>query len=312
MRPELGDAKEARVLGRIITYTAEGITYEADPRHVELMVEQCGFSLPTRAVATPGVQMHRGESYVDKPLNAADASMYRSLAMRGQYLSLDRPDIAFATKELARTLQEPTNDSWQALERLVRYLRDHPRLLWDFPFQGPVGSFIHFTDSDDAGCLRTRASTSCGALLHGTHLIKHYSSTQKQLSLSSGESEFYATVKAASSGLGAINMAEDLGLQLGCAIGSDASASISLTSRVGHGKTKHIARNFLWIQQRIREGLISIFKVPTDDNPADIGTKHLDNGKIQHLLGLLNLKFQGGQSRLALKAAKGGSTHKVG
>jgi hypothetical protein len=301
--PKPHHSKSARVLGRLVTFTDQGLEYEADPRHAEIMVAECGLAFPGRAI-TPGVNRPLQEKASAK-LTAADATAYRSISMRGQYLSTDRPDISFSTKELARSLQQPDEEDWRALERLCSYLSAHPRLVWHFDWQQQPEHFAMFTDSDDAGCLKTRSSTSSGHLVHGQHLLKHYSSTQKQLSLSSGESEFYATVKAASVGLGAVNMAEDLGFSLGCAIGSDASASISLTSRIGHGKTKHIHRNFLWIQQRVREGLITIFKVGTADNPSDLGTKHLSQQVMQHLLSLLNLHFATGHNTLALKAQLG-------
>ena len=163
--------------------------------------------------------------------------------------------------------------------------------------------FTQYTDSDDAGCPITRKSTSSGDLLHGSHLIKSYSSTQQTLALSSGESEFYATIKAAAAALGARAMAEDLGIELGVNIATDASASKAMVSRRGFGKAKHISRCFLWIQQRIRDKEIRVTKVGTNDNPADLGTKFLELGKIRHLMSLLSLRWEVGSHSLGLKAA---------
>jgi hypothetical protein len=289
--PGENEVKEVRILNRIITWDEAGITYEADPRHADLIIQACG-PLPTRAINTPGILVKPEAEGEAIPLGAADAFSYRSVAMRAQYLSLDRPEIQFATKELARHLTVPTAAHWKAVERLARFLVHFPRVVWRFPYQNWIGSFVQYTDSDDAGCLTTRASTSAGALMHGGHLIKTYSNTQKTLSLSSGESEFYGTIKAASSGIGAISMAADLGCQVSCALATDASASMSLVSRTGHGKTKHIHINFLWIQQRIKEGIISVVKVGTADNVSDIGTKHLEYPRIIHLLNLCNLEFR--------------------
>ena len=44
--PEAKDQKEARVLNRTIRFTAEGIEYQPDPRHAEIIIrdlklEQC-------------------------------------------------------------------------------------------------------------------------------------------------------------------------------------------------------------------------------------------------------------------------------
>ena len=116
-------------------------------------------------------------------------------------------------------------------------------------------------------------------------------------------SEFYATIKAAAAALGARAMAEDLGIELGVNICTDASASKAMVSRRGFGKAKHISRCFLWIQQRIRDKEVRISKVGTNDNPADLGTKFLELGKIRHLLSLLSLRWCSGVHTLGLKAA---------
>ena len=55
-------------------------------------------------------------------LEPADATMYRALAARCNYLSQDRPDIAFSSKELCREFSVPNRMSFQKLKRLARYL----------------------------------------------------------------------------------------------------------------------------------------------------------------------------------------------
>ena len=49
------DLKEIRVLNRILRITAKGLTYEADPRHVELLSRSLGLE-GTRLITTPGVK----------------------------------------------------------------------------------------------------------------------------------------------------------------------------------------------------------------------------------------------------------------
>lgn len=48
---------------------------------------------------------------------------YRTLVGDSQYLELTRPDIAFATNRLAQFMKRPTTAHWQALKRLLRYLK---------------------------------------------------------------------------------------------------------------------------------------------------------------------------------------------
>ena len=87
------------------------------------------------------------------------------------------------------------------LKRLGRYLEGRGRLIFKLPRQS-VGTINIYSDTDWAGCPKTRKSTSGGVILMGRHILKTYSSTQPAISLSSGEAEFYGVVKAAGAGLG--------------------------------------------------------------------------------------------------------------
>ena len=52
-----------------------------------------------------------------------------------------------------------------------------------------------YTDSDWAGDKETRRSTSGGCLMLGQHVISHWSKSQSNIALSSGEAELNAAVK---------------------------------------------------------------------------------------------------------------------
>ena len=67
--------------------------------------------------------------------------------------------------------------------------------------QPPVDTITLRVDSDHAGCIRTRRSTSGLAAFHGRHLIKAASTTQTVIAMSSGESEFYAIVRGVATAL---------------------------------------------------------------------------------------------------------------
>ena len=75
------------------------------------------------------------------------------------------------------------------------------------------------TDSDWAGCLATRKSTSGGIASMMGGMLKSWSSTQGSVAMSSGEAEHYALVKAASEALGMQALAADLGGVARCGCG---------------------------------------------------------------------------------------------
>ena len=107
--------------------------------------------------------------------------------------------------------------------------------MFKYPFQ-KADSIDTYSDTDWAGCPRTRKSTSGGVILLGSHILKTYSATQPTISLSSGEAEFYGVVRASGAGLGQASLFRDLGVVLGMRVWTDSSASIGICSRQGLGK----------------------------------------------------------------------------
>ena len=81
-------------------------------------------------------------------LSGAQATEYRALSARANFLSLDRPAIAYATKELCRCFAHPTDASVDALRRLVRYLIGKPRRVWKLYFQNPTDILTTSVDTD--------------------------------------------------------------------------------------------------------------------------------------------------------------------
>ena len=55
-------------------------------------------------------------------------------------------------------------------------------------------------------------------------------------------------------------------------------------NRAYSSRTKHIALRFFYIRELVSEGKISIHYVCTEDNLADIGTKHMSKYRLQYLL----------------------------
>ena len=129
-------------------------------------------SLRSRSVATPAVKVSAEQVHSDELIEDAKITHFRALAARGNYLSVDRPECQFAAKEICRFMASPTRLSVEALKRLGRYLVRRPRLVIKYPFQESVDGVDVYGDTDHAGCLRTRKSTSGGCVLVGTHFMK--------------------------------------------------------------------------------------------------------------------------------------------
>lgn len=278
--PELGDAKRIKILNRYVTWKDDCgmsyIEYEADPRHVSLIVSQLNIE-NAKAVSTPCIKKRLQDVLTKSPtLGKEQATAYRSIVMRASYLGQDRADIQVAVKELARAMKEPTERDWTDLKRLGRFLLGRPRVVLRFKQQRWQGRFDLYVDSDHAGCLATRKSTTGLALMHGSHCLRTQSIRQSNIALSSGEAEFGAIVKGASSGLGSRSYASDLGLDMEAHLHSDAVAGIAMAERRGLGEARHVATRYLWVQERVREKEIRLHKEPTETNLGDLLTKPME------------------------------------
>ena len=216
--------------------------YEADPRHVEKLLKEAGLEC-CNALNTPGVKEPtspekawfegevmpqavtehglggavpavselgpNGSPYLDKD----GMRSYRSAVARCNYLAAARFEIAFTTKELCRAMSNPTELDVKGVNRLIRFLKGLPRMVQRIPFEDRPPTIVEaYVDSDWAGCRKSRKSTSGGILYLGGVAVRAWSSNQNVIALSSGEAEYYAALKGASSALGFQSMLRDLGM----------------------------------------------------------------------------------------------------
>ena len=93
---------------------SDAITWEADPRHVELLRDQLGFVEGSKSVVSLGVK--EPQSMLDGPeLELREHALFKSVCMRASFLAADRPDITFCSKDCARAMRAPTESAMRAL-----------------------------------------------------------------------------------------------------------------------------------------------------------------------------------------------------
>ena len=191
---------------------------------------------------------------------------------------------------------------------MCRYIAGAPRLVYRYPWQ-TVEAVDTYSDTDWAGCPKTRKSTSGGCVMLGCHVIKHWSSTQPSVSLSSGEAEFYGVVRGAGMGLGYQSLLRDLGVEVPLRLWTDSSAAIGICSRQGLGKLRHLDTHTLWVQHAVRAKRVDLRKVDGESNPADVFTKHFSAGdKLASLVSLFGGVFLHGRAESAPMTRKGATT----
>ena len=90
--PDKEDDKSVRLLNRIITYGDNEITWEADARHVEIVLRDLNLDgKSAKAVATPGVKDR--QFLDDRVIEGRAARQFRSTCMRLGFLAQDCPHL---------------------------------------------------------------------------------------------------------------------------------------------------------------------------------------------------------------------------
>jgi hypothetical protein len=159
------DDKETDMLGRIVRCTAEAFEYEADPRHRRKVLEVLGLTGKSKRLTVNGRAEELEEDAAE--LDASEVTSFRALAARLNSLAQDSPDLQFSAKEICRDMSKPSQASWKKLKVLARFLLERESVVWKFDWQEEDLELSLYSDSDWAGCRRSRRSTRGGAVLLG-------------------------------------------------------------------------------------------------------------------------------------------------
>ena len=122
-------------------------------------------------------------------------------------------------------------------------------------------------------------------------MIAWFSKTQKSVSLSSAEAEYFGASLAAKEGLWVRNLLEDLGYpQNGPTrfILDSKSAIDMMMDPVAFRKTKHILRAANFLRDLVARLVYKPEHIPGTQMVADLATKALARQVFQHLLKLLD------------------------
>nr|GEZ91271.1 retrovirus-related Pol polyprotein from transposon TNT 1-94 [Tanacetum cinerariifolium] len=137
-------------------------------------------------------ERHQPTTPLNTPTTPAPTYQTKYHRMVGalMYLTASRPDIMHATCYCARYQAQPTGKHLTMVKRIFRYLKDTIHMgLWypkDTSFE-----LTAFSDSDHAGCLDSRKSTSGGIqFIGGDKLVSWSSKKQDCTSMSSAEAEY--------------------------------------------------------------------------------------------------------------------------
>ena len=141
----------------------------------------------------------------------------------------------------------------------------------------------------------------------GEHALQHTSNLQGATGLNVSECEYHALTHGAAHGLGLKAYMADLGFEMSLQNFSDRSAARALASRRGLGRQRLVQTRYLWLQERVAAAHLTVQKVRTTQNPADIPTKAGSREALERhrkMSGLRHVEAHSSQKELRLESRK--------
>ena len=211
------------------------------------------------------------------------------------YIGPDRPDVQNSIRFLSSRLSRPKQCDLEELQHLTLYLKGHKEytLSMSPSFAGKAALEMHrkddqpeqscmeaesllevFTDADWAGTRSDRkSSTTMHVWLNG-NLIFAQTRNQRNIALSSFESEFCSAVSGIAETLYLRSVVEFFsGKPCKVKHHLDNSSAKAMLEKSGLGRARHVDVALLWVQQKIAQGMVTCHHIPSKWNTSDLGTK---------------------------------------
>ncbi|XP_071921533.1 uncharacterized mitochondrial protein AtMg00810-like [Coffea arabica] len=218
-----------------------------------------------------------------------DPKQYRRLVGKLNYLTVTRPDISFAVSVVSQFLDTPRTSHWDAVIRILRYLKSAPGKGLLYQNHGHT-DIEGYSDADWAGSASDRRSTTGYCMFVGGNLVSWKSKKQTVVSRSSAESEYRAMAHTVCELVWVKSMLLELGFEhkqpmnLVC----DNQAAVHIASNpVFHERTKHIEVDCHFIREKLLDGVIKTSHVPSVDQLADVFTKSLGGSRVKYICNKL-------------------------
>jgi len=219
-----------------------------------------------------------------------DASEYRSVVGAFQYCTLTRPDIAYSVKQLCQHLHHPTSTHWLAVNCVLRFLKQS--MTHGLAYTKTSLQLNALCDSDWAGSVDDRRSTSSFVVYLGDCLISWSAKKQLVVSCSSTEVEYHslAIVTVELFWLCMLLRKLRVPLPLPPVVWCDNVSALALASNpVYHARTKYIEVDYHFVREKVLNKDISISFISTADQIADIFTKGLSTAQFLFLQSKLTV-----------------------
>ena len=262
----------------------KGTVWMGQTSYTESILHQFGMadSKSVRSPVNPSIKLSKA---TDESI-LFDSEKYQSAVGKLLFLATrTRPDIAFAVSNVAKYTSNPTEQHWKAVKHIFRYLVGtiNYGLLYTTE---ELLKCLGYSDSDWAGDLDNRKSTSGYGFLVGGALVSWRSCKQTCVALSTSEAEYMALSSTAQEAVWIRQLLSEIkreSLQTILVYEDNQSAICLSKNPQYHGRSKHIDIKYHYIRDQVKDGVIDVQYCKTEDMIADMMTKGLHGDQFEKL-----------------------------
>ena len=292
---EIQDLGEpSQLLGIKIHRKVDGNIHISQPSFIDAISNRFNITAghPINTLMDPTIELHASIEE-DMILDVPYASLIGSI----NYCAVStRPDIAFAVNKCTQFTSRPNLIHWTAAKRILCYLiqtKDYGIQYGtnEHRVEGYTHCLAGFTDTDFAGDINDRKSTSGWIFTYNNSAISWTSKKQTGVFRSTMEAELIAGSSASAEAVWLMRLARDFKLSfMPIPIFTDNTSFISFANNdVNNNRTKHIDTHYHYTRDQVTLGNIVLHYVHTNENPADVLMKPLSPRKHACLLATHDL-----------------------
>nr|AAU90089.1 putative polyprotein [Oryza sativa Japonica Group] len=275
-------------LGMEVKQTEEGITM-SQAGYAGRILEKAGMQgcNPCQVPMDARLKLKKGVE------DCIDATQFRSIIGSLRYLVNTRPDLSYSVGYVSRYMENPGAEHWAAMKHILRYVAGSLNIGLKFrKGEEKFPRLVGYSDSDMAGDVDDRKSTTGVLFKLGENLITWQSQKQKIVALSSCEAEYIAATTAACQGIWLARLLGELQMKKPCCamLKVDNKSAINLCKNpVLHDRSKHIDTRYHFIRERVERKEVEVEYTSSAEQLADILTKPLGKVRFLELRGKLGL-----------------------
>jgi len=294
-------------LGVNVEKLPDGRIKLSQPHLIDQIIEMVNLPVKATGKTVPAPSSKILHRYANEP-PFENHFHYRGVVGKLNFLEKStRPDISYATHQIARFSQDPKRSHGEAVIWLCKYLREtrkdglilDPRIdksLEVYADADFAGNWNKATAASDASTAKSRSGF---VITFAGCPILWSSKLQTQIALSTTEAEYISLSESLRSAIPLMHILDEIKSQghnivsqtpsVHCKAFEDNSGALEL-ARVPklRPRTKHINLIYHHFKDYVRKGHISIYPIATNDQVADIFTKPLpQNSFLKHRKTLL-------------------------